>query len=193
MRLLKTDLARKELSPGVRTLGQRERSLLLMADGQNTASYLSSLYQGAGAQMVEELLKAGFLCTEEPVAAPSKPTGSKPAASETATPPAAAAAAPPVFDPVATIASVQFDGKRSLATTRMFLFDTCERMFSKRSPEQAVLFRDKLRESRDRPSMLAVCDEMLVEIELVAGTERAYSIRERVSLLLPPETTSADA
>ena len=51
----------------------------------------------------------------------------------------------------------------------------------------AESFRESLRNARDRDSMLQVSREMLVEVEVVAGAERADSIRERISLLLPVE------
>ena len=48
MLLQKTDKARQELSPGVRTLSLRERSLLLLADGK-PLSDLQAMYNGIGA------------------------------------------------------------------------------------------------------------------------------------------------
>ena len=45
MLLQKTDKARLELSPGVRTLSLRERSLLLLADGK-PLSDLQAMYNG---------------------------------------------------------------------------------------------------------------------------------------------------
>ena len=80
-----------------------------------------------------------------------------------------------------------FEGKRSLATTRMFLFDICERMFARRDPAMADRFREALRQARDREGMLAAGRDMIAEIERVAGPERADSISERVAMLLPPE------
>lgn len=185
MRLQKTDLAKNELQPGVRTLGQRERSLLLLADGLSTASYLSSLFQGEGEKLVLHLVKTGYL-SEVPLAEPKGSRNDGPADISShdknrlsASMPALTASVPLSVD--------QFDGKRSLATTRMFLFDICERMFSRRAPEQAEFFRTSLRNSRDRISMLAAGREMLLEVEKVAGYERADSIRERIAMLLPPE------
>jgi hypothetical protein len=95
--------------------------------------------------------------------------------------PTSPAAPPPSAD--------AFEGKRSLATTRMFLFDICERMFVRRDPALATRFRDALREARDRESMLAASREMIVEIERIAGHERADSISERIAMLLPPESS----
>lgn len=183
MRLQKTDLAKKELLPGVRTLGQRERSLLLMADGMNIAS-LSNLFQGEGEKLVMQLLQSGYLSEVKPVEARSSTKGTPPPSRADRS---QAPQSPPDATPGAPLSVDQFDGKRSLATTRMFLFDISERMFSKRSPEQAEFFRSRLRDSRDRVSMLATGQEILLEIENVAGYERADSIRERIAMLLPPE------
>lgn len=80
-----------------------------------------------------------------------------------------------------------FEGRRSLATTRMFLFDICERMFARRAPALADMYRTALRNARDRASMLAVSHEMLDEIARAGGADRATGIRERMALLLPEE------
>ena len=56
MLLHRTDKARRELSPGVRTLSLRERSLLLLADGKPLAD-LQAMYHGIGAQMVERSVR----------------------------------------------------------------------------------------------------------------------------------------
>ncbi len=69
----------------------------------------------------------------------------------------------------------------------MFLFDICERMFSKRHPELAGTFRDALRDARDRDAMLATSRRMIEGIEKISGHERADSISERIAMLLPAE------
>ena len=58
MLLLKTDKARQELAPGMRTLSLRERSLLLLAEGKPLAE-LQAMYSGGGAEIVEHLLSQG--------------------------------------------------------------------------------------------------------------------------------------
>ncbi len=88
-------------------------------------------------------------------------------------------------------ATDQFEGKRSLATTRMFLFDLGERMFTRRDPVLAEQFRENLRNAKDRQSMLTAGREMLAEIERIAGYERADAISERIAMLLPEEDLSA--
>lgn len=156
MLLQRTEKARVELQPGVRTLGQRERSLLLLADGRKSLLDFRPLFDGAGEQIVLRLVREGYL---EPMRAAPAPA-----------------------------AADSFEGKRSLATTRMFLFDICERMFARRDPVQAERFREALRNAKERDTMLAAGREMIAEIERVAGHERADSISERIAMLLPPES-----
>jgi hypothetical protein len=83
-----------------------------------------------------------------------------------------------------------FNDQRFLATTRMFLFDICERMFVRRNPEQADAFREALQNAFDRASMLAVAQSIIPEIEKIAGQERAQSISERLTMLLPRDIPS---
>ena len=196
MQLHKTDRARAELKPGVRTLGQRERTLLLLADGSKTVNDFRPLFAGDGEQIALQLLKDGFL---EAHPASGKTTSFVPTRPATLTveaprTPAVTAAARPREDfpsPETTqaiqVSADSFEGKRSLATTRMFLFDMGERMFARRNPALAEQFREGLRNAKDRESMLTVSREMMVQIEAVAGHERADSIAERIAMLLPAE------
>jgi hypothetical protein len=73
----------------------------------------------------------------------------------------------------------------------MFLFDICERMFFRRDPALAEVFRDALRSARGREGMLAASRLMLAEIEIIAGHERADSISERIAMMLPVEMSDA--
>jgi nucleoid-associated protein YgaU len=174
----KTDKARDELQGGQRTLSQRERALLLMADGRRSLTDFSPLFSNRveAEQAIQALVQRGYL--QAPQAAAAAPAPAAPAR------PAPIAAAEPIQ--VATTSADTFDGKRSLATTRMFLFDICERMFVRRDPKFALQMRDALREARDREAMLTIAALMLTEIEKTAGVERAESLRERIDKLLPP-------
>ena len=154
MLLQKTEKARLELSPGVRTLSLRERSLLLLADGK-PLSDLRAMYNGFGAQIVDNLMRQGYLTGPADVPLPAAPAPSP-------------AEAP-----------------RSLAGARMYLFDTCERLFARRDPVMAQQFRDALRAARDEESMLDVGNSLLDEVALAAGAERAASLRQRLEELLP--------
>jgi hypothetical protein len=188
MQLHKTDRARAELQPGTRTLGQRERTLLLLADGSKSVLDFRPLFNGDGEEIALRLMREGFLQvqpgkalqTERP-AATLAAEKIQPARPERTSPPPNT----PAPQAPARVSADQFEGKRSLATTRMFLFDICERMFSRKHPELAATFRDALRDARDRETMLATSRRMIEEIERVTGSERADSISERIAMLLP--------
>jgi hypothetical protein len=180
MLLQRTDKARDELRPGMRTLGLRERSLLLMADGNKSLFDINAVMGGQAEPIVLDLVRRGYL---EPSARMAAPV---PAAMPVQEPAPAPAPAPEPSN-----AADSFEGKRSLATTRMFLFDICERMFARRDPLKAEMFREALRAAKDRDSMLAAGRDMLAEIEKAAGPERADSISERIAMLLPPETVAS--
>lgn len=167
--LIKTDKGRHELQPGQRTLGQRERAVLLVADGRKSTATLHALFNGEGRALVEALLAKGYLEEERPTAPPGLPNAT-PSATPSAT---------------TTGAADTFSGPRSLASARMFLFDIAERMFAPRDRAMAERLRVALREARDADSMLAVGREMLAEIERSAGPERAEAISERLARVLP--------
>jgi hypothetical protein len=170
MQLQKTEKGRAELAPGVRTLGQRERTFLLLADGRRSLQEISKVLHGELDDLARRLIDDGYVALLLPK--PGKVSGR------------VKAALAPVLPPASVDA---FEGRRSLATTRMFLFDICERMFSKRGPATAEQFREALRNARDRESMLTVSRDLIDEIELVAGHERADSISERIAALLPAQ------
>lgn len=172
MLLQKTDKARQELSPGVRTLSLRERSLLLLADGK-PLSDLQAMYNGIGAQIVDNLMRQGYLTGPAELPTPSTAPLPPPAGAE------ATSQAPSIERPEPG------ESLRSLAGARMYLFDTCERLFARRDPVLAQHFREALRTARDRTSMLDVGDAMFEEVALAAGAERAASLRERLEQLLP--------
>ncbi|WP_298926347.1 hypothetical protein [uncultured Ramlibacter sp.] len=195
MLLQRTEKARGELQPGVRTLGLRERSMLLLTDGRKSLLDLKPMFGGEGEQMLLKLVQQGYLEPVKPGFNPGS-TGTfalRTVAFQAITPQAAAiASAPapsPLPAPVASAAADAFEGKRSMATTRMFLFDICERMFARRNPALAEQFREALRNAKDRESMLGAARAMISEIERAAGPERADSISERIAMLLPAEAT----
>lgn len=179
MYLQKTDQAVLELARRDRKLLLKERALLLLADGQKSDTELLAMVQ-AEAPMLQSLVAQGFLVRRLPAATnrtPSPPTPSPtPLAADT--------------PPAPRVAADTFDGKRSLATTRMFLFDLTERMFSRRDPALAQAFRDRFREARDRASMVAVSRELLQHIEEQAGASRADEISARLAMLLPDEVSA---
>lgn len=179
MLLHRTDKARAELRANTRTLGLRERGLLFIADGSRSLDDVRALYGSQGDTLVQGLIAQGFLALRSGQAA-GVPSGA----------PVAAPVAAPATAP-AEAATGTFAGRRSLASTRMYLFDLCERLFARRAPEEAERFRALLRDARDRTQMLEAGDAMLAAIEQAAGAERAATIRARIALLLPAETADA--
>jgi hypothetical protein len=168
MQLQKTEKARLELMPGVRRLSLRERSLLLLVDGK-PLSDLQAMYNGIGEQIVNSLMRQGYL------------TGPAPSPSREE--------AHAVDAPASRRVSIQSpkpgESVRSLAGARMYLFDTCERLFARRDPVLAQQFREALRAAKDQVSMLDVGEAMLEEVAMAAGAARAASLRERLEQLLP--------
>eukprot|EP01030_Chromulinospumella_sphaerica_P000932 gene932-914_t len=156
MLLQKTEKARLELSPGVRTLSLRERSLLLLADGK-PLSDLQAMYNGIGAQIVENLMRQGYLTGPADLPPTPEPTTSNTTPTST----------PSIERPAPG------ESLRSLAGARMYLFDTCERLFARRDPVMAQHFREALRAAKDRTSMLDVGEAMFEEVALAAGAEPA--------------------
>lgn len=180
MTLRKTDKALAELTTRQRTLNLKERALLLLADGVTPAQTLLEQVRTTE-DVLARLVAEGYLVASVPTkAAAPTPAPSVPAA-------APAKAQPPVEEPDGppTVAADRFDGPRSLATARMYLFDMTERMFARRTPELAEAIRNELREARDEETMLEVAHRMLHIIEQTAGAERALAISERLTKLLP--------
>lgn len=182
MKLQKTEKGRSEIAPGVRTLGQRERTFLLLADGSRTISEIGKVVTGDVGSLAQKLMDEGYL-HEAASHRSTKSSVSSVHASEKST---VKATVSPLHQPPLS-ATDQFDGRRSLATTRMFLFDISERMFARKAPELATQFREDLRNAKDRESMLDVSRSMLTEVERIAGASRADSISERLAMLLPAE------
>lgn len=190
--LIKTEKGRLELRPGHRSLGQRERALLLVADGQQSESQLAGLFSGDGRRLLEQLLEQGYL--ERRTTARSREAGrhtspTLPVVSPLK--PETTAHPPPVASPTPTAAPAPhgdtFSGARSVASARMFLFDLSERMFAPRDRDLALRYREALREARDPQAMLVVSRLMMADVQVLAGAERAQSIQERLQKLLPAE------
>ncbi len=61
MLLQRTEKARIELLPGPRTLGLRERSVLMLANGHKSLMDLEPLFGGEGWQIALDLVRQGYL------------------------------------------------------------------------------------------------------------------------------------
>lgn len=188
MTLIKTDKALAELSARQRTLNLKERALLLLADGRTPTATLLAQVRTTD-DVLANLIAAGYLApaasaqTRVPAPAPAPAFTSAVTPSRPATLPATPA--PAEGESALPVAADRFDGQRSLATARMYLFDMAERLFARRTPELAAAIRNELREARDEASMLEVAHRLLHLIEQTAGAERADAISERLTKLLP--------
>ena len=186
MPLLKSEKARQELSSKQRGLSMRERSALFLADGVRTRDELLFLFQG-DIGMLQKLIADGYLVPAESVGAWGRRMTDF-AMSQTASKIATGGLdALPAIKGQPSSSSDSFEGKRSLATTRMFLFDIVERMFVRKMPELANRYRDQLRGAKDRESMLAIARDVIINIEEIAGPDRADGLSERLAMMLPPE------
>ncbi len=54
-------------------------------------------------------------------------------------------------------------------------------------PELANHYRDQLRGAKDRTSMLAIASDIIINVEEIAGPDRADGLSERLAMMLPPE------
>ena len=205
MPLLKSEKARQELASRQRVLSVRERSALFLADGIRSRDELIHLLQG-DISMLQKLMADGYLVPSETFGANSarmtdfavsqmEPAKTFLRQSEPVRLVPAAVAQPAIKGTdtisrnVATLtqSTDNFEGKRSLATTRMFLFDIVERMFVRKMPELANHLRDQLREARDRASMMVIARDIILNVEEIAGPDRADGLSERLAMMLPPE------
>lgn len=165
----------EELRSGERVLSLRQRSILFLADGRKSMTELEAGMGSDARAMVAQLQVAGYLelipseaaAPQRAVASPATSAGSR-----------SSGVAP-------THEADSFSGRRSLAGVRMYLFDVCERTFTRGAPATAEAFRERLRNARDRAPMLAVADDLVAEIELLAGAARASTVRDRIDALLP--------
>ncbi len=158
MPLIKTEKALAELRSRQRTLGLKERALLLLADGQKSAGELQTLVQ-ADAALVHQLVADGYLTH-------------RPGPETHAVKPLQVSADP-------------FHGKRSLATARLYLLDLVERMFARPDPAFAHRLRELLLMAPDQEAVVAASHTLLQQVETVAGLARADGIRERLDRLWP--------
>ncbi|MEY4980608.1 MAG: hypothetical protein RLZZ352_2878 [Pseudomonadota bacterium] len=177
--LLKTEKGREELRPGQRSLDQRERAVLLLANGQQPEAAIAALFDGEGQLLIDRLLQQGYLQR------PTKPDQDTEAVAHTSVD---AVAAESVIAAPGTHGEA-FVGAPSLASARMYLFDLSERLFAPRDKALAERYRESLRQARDAPAMLAVGLRLIEDVHTLAGAERADRIRQRLVKLLPQEVS----
>lgn len=162
MILQKTAKALAELQPGSRSLPQRARTVLLLAGGK-TVQELHGLLGGDHAAVVQVLVAQGYLVLTAPHAVPN---------------PLSVAPAPASAPGTSGASGI------SVAGTRMYLFNLCERLFAKHQTAQADALRTQLRESRDLAALRCAGLSLLDAVQTHAGEARAAVLRKELSALL---------
>lgn len=177
MLLKKTDKGLAELASRERTLNVKERALLLLADGRTASATLLAQVR-ATEDVLTRLVSDGYLAAAADARASAsgaaRPAAPRPATTEVAAP-----------TPAVPVAADRFEGKKSLAAARMYLFDMTDRLYARKLPDLAESIRQELREARDVDAMLTAASRLLHTVETMAGSERAEAISERLSKLLP--------
>ncbi len=170
MQLTKTSKAWDEIASRQRSLGPRQRAVLLLANGERTLAELDTLMGGSVRALVLELQANGYLT------------------------PTATAATPPEEPPGAE-ASDQFRHGTSAAAARMYLFDMAERLFARAQPETGARLRAMLREASNVAQMVEVARLIVGHIRAASGPERADGVYRRLATMLPPGAmeTAVDA
>lgn len=165
MILQKTAKALDELQPGSRKLPQRARTVLLLADGK-TLAQLHALLGSDHAAVAQTLVAQGYLQLENgSVVSTSAFSPTQQATAQTPQQGAAAA-------------------NLSMAGTRMYLFDLCERLFANRHEMLAQSLRAQLREARDLAALRCAGLALLQAVQSHAGEERAATLRAQLRGLL---------
>lgn len=159
MILQKTAKALDEFQSGSRRLPQRARTVLLLAGGKSMEE-LHRLLGGDHAAIAQELVAQGYLELAGGTAASTSARISP--------------SAPPATTPSAP----------SMAGTRMYMFDLCERLFANRHEALAQSLRAQLREARDLTALRSAGLSLLDAVQSHAGEERAAALRKKLEALL---------
>lgn len=182
--LRKTSAGRREQQQRSQALSARQRHVLILCDGQRAIGELCALMGQEVQQLARELLAAGYVervglaNAPELVEAPLKRTSnasvqassaSEPSPSSVAASQLAQAVAPPP--------------RRSIALSRMYMFDMLERLLGAQSgPARAHL------RAADQPeAVLAALQECLALITEIAGSVQADKVRQQLCDMLPED------
>lgn len=182
--LRKTSAGRREQQQRSQALSARQRHVLILCDGQRAIGELCALMGQEVQELARELLAAGYVervglaNAPELVEAPLKRTSnasvqassaSEPSPSSVAASQLAQAVAPPP--------------RRSIALSRMYMFDMLERLLGAQSgPARAHL------RAADQPeAVLAALQECLALITEIAGSVQADKVRQQLCDMLPED------
>ncbi len=182
--LRKTSTGRREQQQRSQALSARQRHVLILCDGQRAIGELCALMGQEAQQLARELLAAGFVervglaNAPEPVEVPLKRTSKTSAQASSASEPS-----PSSVSASQLAQAVAPPPRRSIALSRMYMFDMLERLLGAQSgPARAHL------RAADRPeAVLAALQECLALIAEIAGSVQADKVRQQLCDMLPED------
>lgn len=165
--LRKTVAGRNELQQRSQTMGGRLRHILILCDGRRELSELCALMGDEALQLAQPLLAAGLVERVRHGAAADGDQEQAPSAVSAAE--LAQAVAPPP--------------RRSIALSRMYMFDMVERILGAQSGPA----RARLRGADQPESLLPALLDCLGLIAELAGQAQADKVRRQLCTMLPEE------
>lgn len=166
--LCKTPAGRLEQQQRSHALGTRQRQVLILCDGRRPLGELCALMGDSVLACAQELLASGHV---ERIRMPDARTKGRAALIPSAVPATqlAQAVAPP--------------SKRSIALSRMYMFDMIERSLGHQSGPARVHLR-----AADQPdALLSALQDCLLLIAEVAGPAQADKVRAQLCTMLPED------
>jgi hypothetical protein len=166
--LCKTSVGRREQQQRSHALGAKQRHVLILCDGQRALGELCALMGDSVLPLAQQLLASGHV---EKIRTADAPAKNAPASSASVMPATQLmqAAAPPT--------------KRSIALSRMYMFDMVERLLGHQSgPARAHL------RAADQPgALLSALQECLLLIAEIAGSTQADKVNAQLCTMVPQE------
>ena len=166
--LRKTAAGRGEQQQRSQTLGARQRHVLILCDGRRALGELCALMGTASLQLAQELLAAGLVEVIDPVSGVGTSTAPLAPSAVPAAQLARAVAPPP---------------RRSVALSRMYMFDMVERVLGAQSGPA----RARLRAADQPEDLLPAFEDCLGLIAELAGQAQADKVRGQLCAMLPEE------
>lgn len=166
--LCKTPVGRREQQQRSQALGAKQRHVLILCDGRRALGELCALMGDAVFPLAQQLLASGHV---ERIRTPESPTKNDTALSPSAVPAAqlAQTVAPPA--------------RRSIALSRMYMFDVVERLLGHHSGPA----RAHLRAADQSDALLLALQECLLLIAEIAGSTQADKVRAQLCSMIPQE------
>jgi hypothetical protein len=192
MRLQKTQAGRDELKPGNRTLNQKERSALLMADGTRTIADLRRMFETEADPVITRLLTNGFL---EGIA-PSPNVNMEPKLTSDFGKLAGTESRPGGVSGLGALVRNILPSKPpspelAFIASRQFLLDTCERDLHPHDPDTASNLVDYVKSCEELGMLEIIALQVFEEIEKYAGQSYAETIAWELAELLPRPTSGS--